>query len=378
MTAPPDGPVPDGPVIGLPASIAPQSLRTMRRGRPLSFFEFWPDWAFYTPVVAFWLLQGLRHLCWSLPTAANPRITTGGLCGESKLSILGQVGPAAENLIAPAIGVLARPDGASAAEAAMQDAGLDWPVVAKPDIGCNGTGVRLLRDREGLDRYLQDFPTGETIVLQRFVEAPNEAGLFYVRHPDEPHGRITSVTLKHPPMVVGDGRSTLRRLIMTDARAGKVPFLYLERLRDRLDSVPAQGETVRLVFVGNHCKGSVFEDGTALVTPALTQAIDRLAQSMPDFFFGRIDVRFESLPLLRRGEGFTVIEINGVGSEATHIWDPRTKLWDAWKTQFFHYGAAFRIGAANRRRGFAPSSVMAMYRDWMRQRELMASYPMND
>ncbi len=352
---------------------------TMRRREPpVSCFEFWPGWLFYTPVVLHWLLLGLRHLCWSLPTAANPRITTGGLCGESKLSILDQVGADAANLIARAIGVVAHPGGGDLAEAAMRDAGLTWPVVAKPDIGCNGTGVRLIRDRADLDTYIEAFPSGETIVLQHYVDSPHEAGLFYVRHPGEAQGRITSITLKHPPSVTGDGRSTLRRLILIDPRAGKVPQLYLPRLANRLDHVPAQGERVQLVFVGNHCKGSVFEDGSALVTPALTQAVDRLTKAMPEFFFGRIDVRFASLPRLRQGEGFTVIEINGVGSEATHIWDPRTTLWEAWKAQFFHYGAAFRIGAANRRRGFSPSGVMTMYRDWKRQRRLMAAYPMND
>ena len=61
-------------------------------GNPLSFFEFWPGWLFYTPVVMHWMLLGLRYGDFSLPTAANPQITTGGLCGESKLSILDQVG----------------------------------------------------------------------------------------------------------------------------------------------------------------------------------------------------------------------------------------------------------------------------------------------
>lgn len=349
-----------------------------RREKPLSFFEFWPGWLFYLPVVIHWLLLGLRHRSFTLPTAANPHITTGGLCGESKLSILRQAGPGCGKLIAPWIGVTAHPDGAAAAEASMRRAGLHWPVVAKPDIGCNGTGVRLLRDRADLDRYMKDFPAGETIVLQRLVTDPNEAGLFYIRLPNEAQGRITSVTIKRPPVVVGDGRSTLQALIMQDARAGRVPQLYLPRLKGRLDSVPAQGEVVPLVFVGNHCKGSLFEDGSALVTPALERAVDRLAQSMPDFYFGRIDVRFASLPLLRRGEGFTVIEINGVGSEATHIWDPDTRLIDAWRAQFFHYGAAFRIGAVNRRRGFRPTAPLQLWRDWMRQRRLMASYPMND
>jgi hypothetical protein len=345
---------------------------------PLSLFEFWPGWLFYTPVVMHWLMLGIRYGDFSLPTAANPRITTGGLCGESKLSILSQVGPDAQALIAPACGVKARPDGTAAAESAMAATGLHYPVVAKPDIGCNGTGVRLIQGRSDMDRYLRAFPPGETVVLQHYVEDPNEAGIFYVRHPDEPRGKITSLTIKKPPVVVGDGHSTLRALILADERARRVPHLYLPRLADRLDTIPNHGETVQLVFVGNHCKGSLFQDGHTLVTPKLTEAIDRLARSMPDFFFGRIDVRFTSTASLRRGTGFRVIEINGTGSEATHIWDPSTTLWEAWRTQFSHYGMAFRIGAANRRRGFSSSGVRAMYRDWMKQRRLMALYPLND
>ena len=346
--------------------------------RPISFFEFWPGWLFYTPIVIHWLMLGLRYGDFSLPTAANPRITTGGLCGESKLSILSQVGPDGQCLVAPACGIVAHPNGTAAAEQAMADRNLRYPVVAKPDIGCNGTGVRLIRDRAAMDRYLAAYPQGETVVLQHYVEEPNEAGIFYVRHPDEPHGRITSLTIKKPPVVIGDGRRTLRALILADERARLVPHLYLERLADKLDTIPAAGEPFQLVFVGNHCKGSLFQDGRTMVTPALTKAIDRLARSMPDFFFGRIDVRYTSTVSLRRGVGFQVIEINGTGSEATHIWDPATTLWEAWRTQFFHYGAAFRIGAANRRRGFSSAGLRAMYRDWMNQRRLMALYPLND
>lgn len=364
--------------MSLEETIGGRAGRTTREGNPLSFFEFWPGWVFYTPVVVQWVLLGLRYGDLSLPTAANPRITTGGLCGESKLSILRQIGPEAADLVAPACGVVARPDGLAAAEAAMAEAGLAYPLVAKPDIGCNGAGVRLIRDSAAMDRYLHDFPAGETIVLQQYVPEPNEAGLFYIRHPEERTGRITSVTIKKPPVVTGDGRRTLRTLIMADERARRVPHLYLERLADRLDSVPAQGEAVQLVFVGNHCKGSIFEDGADLLTPALTAAVDRLARAIPEFHFGRIDVRFSSAAALRRGTGFRVIEINGTGSEPTHIWDPRTKLLDAWKAQFFHYASAFRIGASNRRRGFRPSGLRTMYRDWKNQRRLMAIYPMND
>jgi hypothetical protein len=347
--------------------------------RPLSLFEFWPSWLFYAPIAMQWLALGLRYGSLGLHTAANPRITTGGLCGESKSAILDQVDQAALSWIAPYTTIAAEgPAGMPAAEAALRAAGLEFPIVAKPDIGCNGTGVRLLSGPADLRRYLTDFPAGPRIMLQAFVPHEGEAGLFYIRHPDEPRGRITSLTLKDSPVVVGDGRSTLRGLILRDPRAGLVPHLYLPRLAARLDEVPASGARVRLVFVGNHCKGATFRNGADEVTPELTDTIERIARAIPDFHFGRFDVRFRSVAELRLGTGFSVIEVNGVGSEATHIWDPRTTLLAAYAAQFAHYRAAFEIGRRNRAAGHRPSGVWDLFRAWRQQRTLMASYPMND
>ena len=352
--------------------------------RALSFFEFWPSWLFYTPAVTHWVMLGLRYGAQFLPAVANPHIEYGGFAGESKSSILDQVTGPARFLLAPYVVVPTDAKDPSAdvevAMAALAATGLTFPLVAKPDIGCNGTGVRLIHREADLLRYFTDFPRGPRVLLQELVPHEGEAGLFYIREPGAAQGRITSITLKHAPYVTGDGRSTLRELVLGDERAGKVPHLYLPRLQeqDRLETVPAQGERVRLVFAGNHCKGSIFEDGAAYASQEMTDAIDRLARAMPDFHFGRIDVRFESIASLRRGTGFRVIEINGVTSEPTHIWDPRTRLLDAWRTQFFHYGAAFRIGRANRARGFKPPSIPFMLRALQKQRRLLASYPLND
>ncbi len=354
-------------------------LRAAPPTRPepvVSHFEFWPDWAFYTPIVAQWVLLGLRYGSMSLPTAANPRIELGGLCGESKSAILDLVQGAARDLLAPYVRLL--PGDAAAAERAMAAAGLAYPVIAKPDIGCNGAGVRLVRDRAALADYLAAFPSDAHLLLQRFVAEEGEAGLFYIRRPGEAQGHLTSLTLKRPPVVVGDGQRTLEQLVRDDPRAGRVPQMYLPRLGERCHAVPASGERVRLVLVGNHCKGAIFHDGRAEITSALTRAVDAIARAIPDFHFGRFDVRFTSLAALRRGEGFTVIEVNGVGSEATHIWDARTRLRDAWADQFFHYRAAFEIGRDLRATGHRPSGVRALWRNWRRQKQLMASYPACD
>jgi hypothetical protein len=349
---------------------------------PVSLFEFWPSWLFYAPVIAQWIALGLRYGDFSLPTAANPRIVAGGLCGETKSSTLDLVAPADRDWLAPyavtRTGAEQAPDLAAARQATAA-VGLSYPLVAKPDIGCNGTGVRLIDDEAALARYLAEFPRGAPVLLQAYVPYPGEAGLFYIRRPGEARGRISSVTLKSSPVLVGDGRRTLRELIRDDARTGRLPpRLFLKRLAARLDTVPASGEPVRLVFVGNHCKGSTFHNGQEHATEALTARLDAIAQAMPDFHFGRFDLRFRSLSELRQGRGFTIIEINGVGSEATHIWDPRTTLIDAYLSQFMHYRAAFEIGRRMRAAGHRPSGTFAMLRLWRLQKRLMAAYPVND
>lgn len=346
-----------------------------RRDRVVSPFEFWPGWLFYAPVVIQWLALGLRYGDFSLPTAANPTIETGGLCGESKAAILGLAGPTAREWIAPWATFRAGIDDPAPL---VERCGFGWPVIVKPDIGCNGTGVRRCVDMDAVMAAAAEFPAGVTLVLQRYVPHPGEAGVFYVRYPGEASGRITSLTIKEQPAVIGDGRSTLEQLIHADRRAGLVPHLYLHRLAARLADVPAAGEVVPLVFTGNHCKGAVFHNGADSITPALTRQIDAIAQDIPGFHFGRIDVRYGSEAELRLGQDFTIIEVNGAGSEATHIWDARCTLPDAYAAQFSHYRAAWEIGRINRRLGHRPSGLRTMYRLWRLQRTLMASYPTND
>jgi hypothetical protein len=358
------------------------SVRPAARSRDISPFEFWPNWLFYPPILLQWLWLGLRHGDLSLLTAANPALTAGGLSGEAKTETLDQVSGAARDLVAPyaVINTAATigPADLAAAEAAMGAAAISYPIVAKPNYGCNGTGVRLIEDAAALSRYLGDFPRATAVVLQTFVPWEGEAGVFYIREPGAVRGRISSITLKFPMHVTGDGRSTLRQLILADRRAAKLADEYFDRFRDRLDTVLPAGTHHRLVFVGNHCKGSIFRDATAEATPDLLARVEAILGSMPEFHFGRLDVRYESLAALRRGEGFRIIEINGVGSEATHVWDPDFSLWQAWRAEFAHYRAAWRIAAANRKRGFKSVGTRAMWRLWRRERRMMASYPLND
>jgi hypothetical protein len=371
--------------IPAPSTAFSRLRRSFVQPRPerlTSFFEFWPGWVAYAPVVLQWIGLGIRYGNPILATAANPGIEAGGLCGESKQSILDQIDGSGRGWVAPytvcTTGAFLESDDLGVAEAAMKAAELSFPVVIKPDIGCNGTGVCLVDNRTDLARYLVAFPRLTRFMLQALIPYEAEAGIFYIRRPGETTGTITSVTLKSSPVVVGNGRSNLRQLIMADPRCAQVPHLYLPRLAGRLHEVPAAGERVKLVFVGNHCKGSTFRNGAKLVTRELTARIDEIARSIPNFYFGRFDIRYASTGALRAGEGFRIIEVNGVGSEATHIWDPQTTLREAYQAQFFHYRSAFEIAAANRALGHRPTPFFALLRMWRQQKRLMASYPVND
>lgn len=345
----------------------------------LSRFEFWPGWLFYLPMWPVILGLAIRHRGLRLPLLANPAIPAGGLVGESKSAAFAALTGPERATLAP-YATLARSGRAAAqlarAEAAMAAAGIGYPVVAKPDLGCRGAGVRPVRDAGELLAYLHGFPEGETAILQQLVAAEGEAGVFYVRKPGAAQGRIVSLTLKYFPQVTGDGRATIEDLILGDPRAGRVARLYLPRFAGRLDEVPRPGERVRLVFAGNHSKGAIFRDGGAHVTEALERRFDAIADSIPGFHFGRFDVRFDDFAAFRAGRGFTIVEFNGAGAESTHIWDGRMSLLRAWGTLARQYALLFAIGAANRRLGHRPEGLLALLGRWRRERRATKRYPL--
>jgi hypothetical protein len=346
---------------------------------PLSFFEFWPAWAFYAPVWVWAALLSIRFGGVRLPLVSNPLLPASGLVGEVKSEVLDRIGPEGRPFVAPYVSLLRDDDPPAAAAAAAlgtaQAWGLELPLVAKPELGCRGAGVRPIRTPEQLVGYLADFPAGERFLLQAMVDQEGEAGVFYLREPGEERGRVVSLTLKYFPHVVGDGVRTLEELIRADPRAGKVAHLYLDRHRERLDEVLPTGAAFRLAFAGSHSRGAIFRNGEHLITPELSARFDAIARSIPEFWFGRFDVRFADIEDLRRGEGFTIVEVNGAGAESTHIWDSRTTLRAAYAALFRQYAALWRIGAHNRRRGFRPEGWRAFLARRRREREATMRYP---
>lgn len=345
----------------------------------VSHFEFWPGWAFYAPIWVWAAILAVRHRSIRLPLIANPGFQASGLVGEEKSRIFTQLrGPHSRAI--PKWFAVQRTDNKVDAQIVAIDAalgrhGLKFPLVAKPDIGCRGAGVRPIADRAALGRYLSSFPVGETFIVQKMVDVEGEAGVFYVREPGARRGQIISLTLKYFPHVVGDGKHTLRELILADPRAGRISNLYLHRFADCLDDVLPVGHAKRLVFSGSHSKGAIFKNGNAWITEAMRERFDAIADGIEGFHFGRFDIRFADFEAFRAGRDFSIIEINGAGAESTHIWDSSTGLFQAWSALLLQFRLLFHIGAINRKRGFKPDGWRMFVRRWLRERRLRDLYP---
>jgi len=325
-------------------------------------WEFWPLWQVNWLVFLYVVWTGLfRYRNPLLFTAVNPGMPHGGVIGESKTDILDKLGGASSWL--PRWSRISEGPVDSRlkeVEAFLESASLDWPVVLKPDEGQRGRGVIVAGDA---DRARAWFETMKAPCHVQEYVAGNEYGVFYVRPPGESRGRVTSVTVKRQMSVIGDGEKTLESLIHAHPRAIALLDILLDRFRDRLHSIPAAGETVRLGELGTHALGAVFLDGNHLITPALEETVHRIAENWEGFHFGRFDLKAPDEEALKRGEGLRVIELNGVTSEPVHIYDPRHSLFYAWKTLCRHWRMAFEIASANKQAGSPVSGFGEFLRD---------------
>ncbi len=364
----------------LPLKVKSWPLRLVKRSpQPVGRFECLPKWLNCIPLVAQWLWLSMRYGSVTLPSSANPRITCGGMVGEGKLEYFDGMGALAKSYTAEYVAIIIN-DSTTVHEAMiqMQANHLHFPIIAKPNVGWCGYGVRLISNPHELEKYVDTFPKGQTLILQRYLPEAGEAGLFYARHPDETTGRLIGITLRYFPQVIGDGVHTIQQLIAADQRLRRIEHNTLHESDFDPNAIPADGNIVRLATIGSTRVGGLYCDGSDQITAELDKAVDAIAQDMKGFYIGRFDVRYESLEQLRAGTGFAIMEVNGSGSESIHAWDPKYSIAQSYSIIFSKQRLLFAISAANRSKGHAPIGLRALARLHFHQQKLIKRYPLSN
>lgn len=337
------------------------------------YFEFWPAPLFYWPVFFYILFFTVKFRNGALPAASNPMIEHGGWVGETKSAICDLLTASHFSKLKHAVITTDCENKPLTLQQHLATLSLNYPIILKPEKGLRGDGVCLAHTQADAEAYLAQ--AHYAVLLQEYCDYAYEAGIFYVRYPHQTQSTLFSITDKHFPTVVGDGQQTLYDLILQDPRARYIASVYFARFADDLSRILANGERLRLVESGNHAQGVAFTDGMqTLYTPALHAAMDALAAQLPEFYIGRFDIRYKSVDAFRAGKDFKVIEVNGAGAEATHIYDRKVSLGSAYKVLFKQYAMLYEIGAWNVANGTDKPSAIALLKTWRAYLQLAKQY----
>lgn len=317
----------------------------------LRSWEYWPQWIVYMPLGVYYLYLAARARSLFFFSATNPGIETGGMFFESKWDVF-QLIP---DHLYPTTLQIGEDESADRVAGRIETAGISFPLIAKPDRGERGWGVQRINNLNELADYRQK--NRMTFLVQAYVDYPIELSIFYVRHPHSSKGMISSVTYKKLLAIVGNGRSTIRELILGADRAYLQKDVLFRQFADRLNDILANGEELILVPYGNHVRGAEFKDFRAIIDDELLLTFDSICRQIPGFYYGRFDLRVKSLADLKEGKHIAIMELNGAGAEPAHIYDPRFRFLQAQSDIIWHYRQMFEIAMHNKKQG---STFMTM------------------
>lgn len=309
----------------------------------LLHWEYWPFHAVYTPIYFYWIWLCLRARSFFFFNTANPAIKNGGFLMESKKEIYDIIPPQ----YYPKTILIKANSCKEKMIAEIEKEGLSFPLIGKPDIGMRGLSVKKLETVNDIIAYAETSKVD--FLLQEFIPFTQEVGIFYYRYPNETKGHISGIVGKEFLTVTGDGLSTIENLLKKDKRfILQLPVLQ-KAYGASLLRVLAKGEEHILVPYGNHARGAKFIDLSHLADKNLSATIDGVCNKIDGFYFGRMDVRYNSWEELKAGKNFAIVELNGAGSEPTHIYDPSHSIFFAWKEIIRHWLILSKISRINHR-----------------------------
>lgn len=306
-------------------------------------WEYWPSYMFYLPNIPYAAYLALKAKNLVFFSATNPAILHSGNGSESKFSTIELI----PDVFKPKSILIEAKLSVESTLEKLQKYKIEYPLIIKPNIGFRGLLVNKINTENALKNYLQQYKQID-LIIQEFVNLKQECGIFYHRLPTETEGKITSLTLKKYLTVTGDGVSTLKSLILSNDRA-KIYLPLLTQLHQKDFNIILQKKEEKILnVIGNHSKGTQFINGNHLISNELEKAINTIAKQISGFYYGRLDIKYNSFDDLLSLKNIKILEINGIISEPTHIYDPnKMSYFKAIKEIRKHWKIMYKIATIN-------------------------------
>lgn len=311
----------------------------------MSNWEQWPFNVIYAPLGVVWLYYAAKARAFWYFSNVNPTLYFSGFEGETKKEMYRQL---PQELYPKTIFVLPE-ESMNDVLTRMKEAHLHFPLVVKPDIGTQGLMFRKLDNEEQLQAYHQF--VGNEYLIQDLVDLPEEYSVFYIHYPNQKKGKITGLIRKDYLSVTGDGHATLAQLIKNDNRAKHRWEEMRLKHKALLNGVIPKGEKFILSIAGNHNRGARFINLHNEIDDSLCAVFDSISESVPQFHYGRYDLKCTSLQDLKKGKNIQILEFNGTGAEPNHIYDCGMSYQNALRTIRQHWKDMYQIGRINLKAG---------------------------
>ncbi len=317
----------------------------------LTNWEYWPLYIVNIPLIITWLWFAIKARKLFFFSAVNPVIETGGMWGESKYNILKRI---PEKNIPITVFV---EKGIKFPQLLIKitEAGLEYPVIAKPDIGERGILVSKIKNDQELEMYLN--ANSIDFLVQEYISLPMELSVMHHRLPDQSTGEVTSICIKETLKVIGDGKLTVKELMKFIPRAKLQIARFEKQFPKLLKQIPGSGKVVELEPIGNHCRGTMFLNGNEYIDKRLTEVFDEIAFQMQNIYYGRFDIKCNSIEDIKNGGKIKIMEYNGIGSEPAHIYDPSFPLLKKYQAIYFHWKIIYKIYKIQKKKGLKGMSI---------------------
>lgn len=309
-------------------------------------WEYWPMPIVYLPISPIWLFYTLKAKSFFYFNAANPSIKNGGMAMESKKEIYDLL----PKQYYPQTLFFKSDTKLTEVASCIFNNKINFPLIAKPDIGMKGFGVQIINNTKELYQYLNK--NNSNFLVQELITYKNEVGIFYCRIPSNANGEITGIVSKDFLSITGNGNSTVNELIKENPRC-LLQIKALEKIfpASFFETILEPNKKVILVPYGSHTRGSQFNNITNKLDEKLYNTFNNICKNIQGFYYGRLDIMYDNWEDLCNGKNFSIIELNGAGSEPTHIYDPKQSLFFAWKEIIKHWKLLYKISAENNFKG---------------------------
>ncbi|HMQ11062.1 MAG TPA: hypothetical protein PKC21_08145 [Oligoflexia bacterium] len=328
----------------------------------LIYKEFWPSLWMYSLMIPGFIYLIIKYRGFSYFLYCNPAIINSGIVGESKddLDKLLQAIPK-KFLLAQVMVEKKSTLNFSDLKQLMHEKNIQLPCYVKPILGHRGLMVKRINTEEELKEY-SDIAQFD-FLIQELCSAQEEMGLYFLKK--EGQFSIFSITDKKFPYVIGDGKKSLKQLIMKDSYLKLFSPNYFKKHWNNWNTVLKNNEKFFLTDTGNHNQGCIFKNGIRYNNENLRIILNAILNDVKGINIGRFDLKYNLNGNEIDEQSIKIIELNGGSAEPTHIYDKDTSLFEMFSSLFQQYDYMFQVGKKNYQKEQVAWNTKSFLKDWL-------------